>query len=298
MNQDKPSRTRLFRKPKFYIIIFAVLIFFAAYSLVISRYLVEGEKNTSIKKFFNPGQENGLLLDARVVSFDPVKGDLALRLEITPQGKLTKDNGLTSTSKIKIISNIATGQMERIVEKDTLISPIDMTINLEGFSNNYPFDQYDGTLFVITLVKEEDNSELLIPIDISFTDNLPGYQIKSALDQTEIEPEKKDSVKPIQLHIQRSSVVVGVVIAGMAIMWAVCIAVTILTIAFILNKRKAEPLAFYSSLLFGLFGLRNSLPGIPAIGSLCDFISFIWVEAIIAVMLILTIAFLMVRPQK
>jgi hypothetical protein len=81
-------------------------------------------------------------------------------------------------------------------------------------------------------------------------------------------------------------------------MWAIGIAVIFLTMTFIFRNRKAEAFAFYSGLLFGLFGLRNSLPGTPPIGTQSDFLAFIWVEAIVAIAMVVTIAFSLARPQK
>lgn len=74
--------------------------------------------------------------------------------------------------------------------------------------------------------------------------------------------------------------------------------VIFLTMAFVFRNRKSEAFAFYSGLLFGLFGLRNSLPGTPPIGTQSDFLAFVWVEAIVAVMMVVTITLSLIRPQK
>jgi hypothetical protein len=48
--------------------------------------------------------------------------------------------------------------------------------------------------------------------------------------------------------------------------------------------------ALFAALLFGLFSLRNSLPGTPPIGTYSDFLAFLWVQGIVAIALIVALA--------
>lgn len=46
------------------------------------------------------------------------------------------------------------------------------------------------------------------------------------------------------------------------------------------------PLSLSITLIFGLPALRNTQPGIPPLGAICDYVSFIWAENIVAVSVI------------
>jgi hypothetical protein len=48
--------------------------------------------------------------------------------------------------------------------------------------------------------------------------------------------------------------------------------------------------ALFAALLFGLLSLINSLPGTPPIGIYNDFLSFLWVQGIVGLGLMVAIA--------
>jgi Domain of unknown function (DUF4436) len=43
-----------------------------------------------------------------------------------------------------------------------------------------------------------------------------------------------------------------------------------------------QPLSLSVTLIFGLPALRNARPGVPPLGAISDYISFIWAENIVA----------------
>ena len=49
------------------------------------------------------------------------------------------------------------------------------------------------------------------------------------------------------------------------------------------EKTELLPLAASISLIFGLPALRNIQPGVPPVGALVDYVTFIWAELIVAV---------------
>ena len=58
-------------------------------------------------------------------------------------------------------------------------------------------------------------------------------------------------------------------------------------LAMAVRARKAEktdllPLSVSITLIFGLPALRNIQPGIPPVGALVDYVTFIWAELIVA----------------
>ncbi len=272
-----------------------VLIFAGLYALTLISYVNEGEYNKLPFTLGDDKAADNVVVNARMLSIDPVKGEVAIRVDVLPQGALTTTDGLTSTKSLKVLINGATGQLERTFDKGKTISPFDTVISLDGVVNNYPFDTYAGQLYVyVTSQDGKDAAEEEVPVLVNLTANIPGYQINAAADAKE----STETTPLINMDASRSKTVVVVAIAGMIIMWAIGIAVIFLTMSFVFRSRKAEAFAFYSGLLFGLFGLRNSLPNTPPIGTQSDFLSFLWVEAIVAIMMVLVITISLVRPQK
>jgi hypothetical protein len=49
------------------------------------------------------------------------------------------------------------------------------------------------------------------------------------------------------------------------------------------RKLDLLPLSLSITLIFGLPALRNAQPGVPPLGALSDYVSFIWAENVVAV---------------
>jgi hypothetical protein len=271
-----------------------VILFGGSFALTLNSYIQEGSNNQAPTAFSAGATKDFLAIDAKVLSIDPVKGEMAVRMDLTPQGALTDDGGYSSPEALKVYVNTATGQAERVFDAGKTISPFDAVISLDGQVNDYPFDKYTSQMYVyVTSQASKDAEEVEVPVELNFTASVPGYAISAAEDK-----EGNPTNQLIDVDASRSNTVMTVAIAGMAIMWAIGIAVIFLTMSFVFRNRKAEAFAFYSGLLFGLFGLRNSLPGTPPIGTQSDFLSFLWVEAIVAIMMVVTIVISLNRPQK
>jgi hypothetical protein len=274
--------------------LFLVVLFGGTFAYTLNAYIQEGANNAGAIVFSAGSAKDFLAVDAKVLSIDPVKGEMAVRMDLTPQGALTDDGGFSSPQALKVYVNTATGQAERVFDAGKTISPFDVVISLDGQVNDYPFDQYTSQMYVyVTSQAGKDAPEEEVPVEVNFAANVPGFGITSAEDK-----EGNPTNQLIDVDIMRSMTVKTVAIAGMVIMWAIGIAVIFLTMSFMFRNRKAEAFAFYSGLLFGLFGLRNSLPGTPPIGTQSDFLSFLWVEAIVAIMMVVTIVVSLSRPQK
>jgi hypothetical protein len=293
MSEEKVAKKFMSPKEIIFTVIF-VLILGGLYAMTLNSYLKEGQNAALPYVMGNEQEANSVFVSAKVLSIDPVKGEMSVRFDLTPQGSLTETDGLSATQNLKVFVNGATGQMERTFEKGKTINPFDAVISIDGLVNNYPFDDYASQMVVaISGQADKDAPEEDIPVVVQLTANIPGFEITA-----DDNKESSLGVQIIDFTITRSSTVINVAVVGMVIMWAIAIAVIFLTMAYVFRNRKAEAFAFYSGLLFGLFGLRNSLPGTPPIGTQSDFLAFVWVEAIVAVMMVVTITISLVRPQK
>jgi hypothetical protein len=272
-----------------------LLIFGVIYFGALNSFKQEGEARTAPYEIGNGELADRLDINAKILAIDPLKGEMTVRVDLLPVGSLTEDDGATANKTLKVYVNGATGQLERTIEKGKIINPFDVTISLDGQATEYPHDSYEGWLvFAATAVGEEkDAEEVVVPSFLNLYENVQGFKIEAS---PNAESPADSSSLITDITITRSNTVVVTAVAGMAIMWAIAIAVIWLTCTVALRGRKSEAFAFYSGLLFGLFGLRNSLPGTPPIGTMSDFISFFWVEAIVAVTMVITIVASLLRP--
>lgn len=64
------------------------------------------------------------------------------------------------------------------------------------------------------------------------------------------------------------------------------------------EKFDLVPLSLSISLIFGLPALRNIQPGVPAVGTLGDYFSFVWAELFVAVSAIIVICAWLFRSES
>jgi hypothetical protein len=82
--------------------IFGVLFYFA-----LGTYQSEAHNNTALATMQSPTSGNFVEIDARVLSLDPVKVEMSVRLSFTPHGDLVENGELTH--ELALYVNSATG---------------------------------------------------------------------------------------------------------------------------------------------------------------------------------------------
>jgi hypothetical protein len=130
-------------------IIVAVIIavFVVSYALVLSGYRKESEKSTAAVSDTGDKDPNHIDVDVKLVSVDPTKGDMVVRLEFEPRGNLTSDGGVTIDRDLKFYVNSAVGKQEHDFPKGKRMNPFDLTLELfDGDANDYPFDEHRAEL--------------------------------------------------------------------------------------------------------------------------------------------------------
>src|SRR5205823_10900640 len=102
----------------------------------------ESARSATVVETGNVNDPDRLDITAKVVSVDPVKGDMLLRLDLKPEGALASADGLTPSKALKVLVNSATGKQEQTFDKGKPMNPVDVTLNMDGQASAYPFDQY------------------------------------------------------------------------------------------------------------------------------------------------------------
>ncbi len=122
-------------------------VFIVAYALVLKGYKSEAEKSAAAVSDTGDKDPNHIDVDVKIVSVDPIKGDMVVRLEFEPHGALTSDEGVTINRDLKFYVNSAVGKQEHDFPKGKRMNPFDLTLQMfDGEASDYPFDEHHAEL--------------------------------------------------------------------------------------------------------------------------------------------------------
>ncbi len=281
--------------------VIAVIVVVILYVLVLNSYQGESSATTSSFHTGSDSDPNHLAVQAQVLGFDPIKGDVSVRLQFSPEGDLAKDQGATPANSLTFAVNSATGKSETTFDKGKRINPMDVTLSTySGEASDYPFDNQEAELemLVTSVVTNTDGvaEEVAVPTTLDFYGHIHGFKIDAAPSA-----DNTDGYIATTMDISRSPSVVVFAVFGMAAILVTTIIIAFLVLSIVVRGRKIEVAMFTltSALLFGFYAFRNSMPGTPPIGTLSDFIAFFWGEAVVAIALIVLIGTWLVRtPLK
>ncbi len=256
---------------------------------------------------------------AKIITADPVKGDVIVRIELTPQGKFVSEDGVTLSRDIELFVNTTTGKQVHEFRKNKRMGPVEAVLDMyEGEPMDYPFDEHVSQLAVYfdnsvpepapsaaapVEAEEPEVDEAAAPADAADEPaEIPiALELFGSVNGLQIEAEKsKENVKDyavIDLTIRRATTAKFFSIFIMSAMWLLTLAVLFLVFHVLTGRRRIEVgmFSFLGALLFAFPALRNSQPGTPPIGTYSDFIAFFWAEVLIALCLLTILSIWLVR---
>ena len=271
-----------------------------------------------------PKSANYIETVAKVLSIDPIKGDVSIRLEFLPHGNLMKEDG-TLSRNIKFDINSSNGKQEITFEKGKKMTPTEAVLNMyDGDVSDYPFDKHKADLIFWFATKpdkpadkpkpaeenpaaetkpetksetkpqeadEEIEEEVLFTLD--FVPLMAGYKIETAKHK-----DSDDSYADIEMTIARSGMVKFFVVFVMLMMWGVSLAVLLLVLSIVIRGRKVEiaMFSFIATLIFSFVAVRNTQPAVPPVGTLSDYLSFFGAEVVLALSLLTILFTWLIRP--
>jgi hypothetical protein len=268
----------------------AIILFSAAYHLALNAYQKESEDRVTLLVTGDTQNPDRVDMVANILSVDPQREEAKIRLTFYPEGNLSKD-GLSSIWSLTLIAPeaVRSDSGGKVFERGMPLASVDLSYILEGQVNDYPFDKHSAQLI---LALNRTDPDRLVPSAILIRGSVPGYRI-------ELEPITglPKGINAMNMTVTRSSTVQKAAMAGIVVMWAIGLGVFALIILMFAGWYNIRMPALFATLLFGLFSLRNSLPGTPPIGTYSDFLSFLWVQGIVALaLLVAIIATLKHRP--
>lgn len=215
---------------------------------------------------------NRVDLAVTVRRVDVTNGQLVLSLVPDPVGTLVDSAG-TPTKRL-VIGASSPATPELTFARGQLITQRTVQVPLgDGSISDYPFDHYTT---VVGFSASADGRDVPLHVDLQEADPFYLTKVKSAgtLSLAVFD----------EIRVSRSRGTLILAWFMMIAMWA--LALSVLGGAYIITVRQQgmvwPALGWMAATLFALVGMRNAAPGSPPIGSLIDYASFFWAEAIVA----------------
>ncbi|MFD8204926.1 DUF4436 domain-containing protein [Streptomyces sp. NPDC059695] len=215
-------------------------------------------------------------VDASVQRVDAAGRELILRVLVTPRGELAEAGGVSPTEDLTLQTSTST-RGDLSFKAHSRIATMDLPVTLTGGSiTDYPFDAYDAAVeFSATQGGEK------VPVRMTLSNS-------DALFSAEVDASDDNGTAVFDIGLARSRSVLVFAVFMMTAMWA--LAVSVLTGTwFLVTRRKGltwPALGWMAATLFALAAFRNTAPGSPPIGSLLDYLAFLWAETVIAFCLV------------
>lgn len=248
---------------------------------------------------------NGVLISGTVISIDPDLRTMSIRLDFTPNGTYASPSGdlqVAHPLRLVVANSVDSGTggqssaSERQFVDGHVMDTQLVTVALVGEITNYPYDEYSADFSANLWTGSADTPEAMrqqIPTETQL------HVVKNGFKITPIKyGNGSDNFISLQVDRADSSRFFATFI--MVLMW--CIALAAVAIALVLTRLGEDigpgVLGFLGALLFALPGIRGVLPGAPPVGSLNDYLSFFWAEALVAVTLVVLATVFLVREWQ
>lgn len=245
---------------------------------------------------------------AKIVSADPMKGDVVVRLDFAPQGAFVSEDGVTLSRDLDLFVSSATGKQVHEFRKGKRMTPVEAVLDMyDGDAMDYPFDEHQaqfimyfepsaaqpgGATAAIAAAENDEAADVEIPVALELAGAVNGLSIEA-----EKTKENAADYVEVDLTVRRATTARFFSIFIMTAMWLLTAAVLFLVFHVLTDRRKIEVgmFSFLGALLFAFPALRNSQPGTPPIGTYGDFLAFFWAEVLIALCLLTILSVWLIR---
>ena len=294
-----PNRPR-----RFWILIFLLIL--VVYSAVVFRGFTESTRRSLLLRDETDAADR-VSISIVITDANPATHELTAQVSFRLSGNIAKDE-VTPAVDLHLLMNNFRGEQEFEFAKDKRMSRIEVVFPLNGDLNKYPLDRYDTTVRILVTTPARNvqpetpkipasitqhthptdelavsPSALLqnapVALSISLSASVPGIRFQGSVS-------RGSSQEPtgIELHLSRANNVIAVSLIVVLMMTALSMSLLAMAIRAITTVERTDllPLSVSISLIFGLPALRNIQPGVPPVGALVDYVTFIWAELIVA----------------
>ncbi|HZT19183.1 MAG TPA: DUF4436 family protein [Dongiaceae bacterium] len=236
------------------------------------------------------GAERPLSVYAEVLSVDPVRASLELRLDFAtgrdPLGTLfagPADRDMT------VRTSDGTNEQQIALRRGQPMSPVSVPLDIKtGAIDGYPFDRYTADLAIEAYEGSGPSSAAAIPLRLTIWDRLAAWHIGVA----EARLEAGSAGLRIGFRVRRPDPHIFLATTLYAVMVLMAtIAISAGSLMFLAVRRPDTTLAaVLGTMVFSLPVLRNIMPGAPPLGVRADSFVFLWTELAVVTGLALVVA--------
>jgi hypothetical protein len=289
---------------RFWILI--ILLILAIYAAVVLRGLTESTRRSLLLRDETEAADR-VSISIVITNANPATHELTAQVSFRLSGNIAKDE-VTPAVDLHLLMNNFRGEQEFDFPKDKRMNRVEAVFPINGDLNKYPLDRYDTTVRLL-MTTPARNAQLEVPkipasitqhthptdelavspsallqnapvaLSISLSASVPGIRFEGNVS-------RGSSQEPtgIELHLTRANSVIAVSLIVVLMMTALSMSLLAMAIRAITTAERTDllPLSVSISLIFGLPALRNIQPGVPPVGALVDYVTFIWAELIVA----------------
>ena len=223
---------------------------------------------------------DGIVVVLEPSTIDAAKGQTSVQMTFRAQGASVIDDQGHAVKDTRISVEGGDGTIEVRYPAGVAFGEQMMQVSVEGEEAAYPFDNFDGSLYVAadTYEKNSDGS-------ITSTGSVPvGFETRGGIngwDTSIIATDGMTQFGIARFNFNRafSTQVFSLLIIGLAIVLAIlALAVGVLVFT---GRRPAEValLGWTAALIFSLPLLRNYMPNAPPFGAAIDVYAYLWTVA-------------------
>lgn len=123
-----------------------IVIFIVAMLFVLNTYKSESIKQAADISDAGEKDPNHIKAFVKILSIDPIKGDISARIEFEPEGNFATDTGALARP-VKLFVNSSNGKQETDFAKGKRMNPVEVIISMyNGVVTDYPFDKHEAFL--------------------------------------------------------------------------------------------------------------------------------------------------------
>lgn len=246
------------------------------------------------------GTGKPLVLTLTPVEVDGAAGQMTLRIKPDPLGAYSSDE-FSMDENVHILVTGTDGSRTIEYGADEVAATETVTLALDGFIEQWPFDRYTTTTLIVPLREGPDGEGVPIPYSLAVDGRVPGWSVQAEAVAADPMTTEDGAIAPlgIQFTVTRaaSTIAFGVVLLTLMVIAPVLVLTAAITVYRGRRKIEATMLGWFGAMLFATIPLRNFLPGSPPIGSWVDYVIVLWViAALIAGLVIFVLAWLRNGP--
>jgi hypothetical protein len=299
----------MWNKSAKYHLVFILLVFMTYIGSVVYN-LTERERR-SLRLREEVRDSDQVHLSVRIVEANPTASEVTARFSFRLSGTIAAD-AVTPAIDVTLVLNTIRGPQFFDFPKGRRINPIFAVFSLDGNVNRYPIDRHHADIWIIMTTQSpaskspphrsdearqptipptemsghpeldtmEWQSSRRVPLSLDVSASIPGLKFSGTMNETQAR-----EIDHIELIVRRNNNVIFLSFLCNLLIMALALCVLLMAVRATAACRQLDllPLSLSISLIFGLPALRNTQPGVPPLGVISDYVSFIWAENIVAV---------------